>query len=206
MKSIIFNKKEFKPYDAHYFVSADGEVFSTYSNKCLKTNIDLNGYPRVDIHQKHMKIHRLVYLTWIGPIDDALQINHKDDNKLNNHWSNLYQGTQKENIKDCHQNNHAVGRTSYLTVYDKQTKKTLTFCPSFNFIEYCGHPAKNKNISRMFTRNWFKKRYKLIDFNLVKNRETLESLTTMDDECNPVGRNLSPVEAHSTESIGEEIV
>ena len=28
-----------------------------------------------------MKIHKLVYLTWIGKIDDDKQINHRDDNR-----------------------------------------------------------------------------------------------------------------------------
>ena len=101
MESIIINKKIFKPYDKMYYISEDGEVYSLYSKKILEQAIDKDGYPRVDIHSKHIKIHKLVYLTWIGEIPQGLQINHKDDNKMNNHYSNLYVGTQKQNISDC---------------------------------------------------------------------------------------------------------
>lgn len=163
-----------------YYVSEDGEVYSTYSKKLLKHNIDLNGYHRVDIHGKHMKIHKLVYLTWIGEIEKGKQINHYDDNKDNNHYSNLYQGTQKENIHDCIRNNHRKGNIHYLTIYDKERDKILTFSPANKFIKYSGHPCGNGSVKKMFERNWFKKRYEIIDYKK-------KSVTTKADECRLVG-------------------
>lgn len=168
MKEIVINGKILKEYDNKYYVSEYGDVYSMYSHKFLKHNIDLDGYHRVDIHSKHMKIHKLVYLVWIGEIPKGKQINHKDDNKDNNHYTNLYAGTQKENIRDCISNEHRVGHKNYLTVYDKKTNETITFCPSSNFIKYCGHPCNNGSIKRMFTKNWFKKRFDIIDYNKVK--------------------------------------
>lgn len=187
MNSIIINQKIFKPYDEMYFVSEDGEVYSNYSKKILKPNLDLNGYPRVDIHGKHMKIHKLVYLVWVGKLENGQQINHKDDDKLNVHYSNLYSGTQKENIKDCQNNNHRVGNIYYLTIYDKKINKTITFCPAKNFIKYCGHPNKSGSLKKFFNRNWFKKRYDIIEYKRINNLDELRSVTTMGDECSPVG-------------------
>lgn len=161
MESISFNNKQFKKYDDHYYISADGDVYSTYINRCLKPGIDTDGYLRVDIHGRHMKIHKLVYLTWIGPVEESLQINHKDDNKYNNHWSNLYTGTQKENIHDCVKNNHRIGHSYYLIVVDKETKKTLVFFPASNFGVFSGHQLSNGSPFRMTTRNWFKEKISL---------------------------------------------
>ena len=178
-EEIIKNEKIYKKYDNNYYVSEYGDVYSLYSHKCLKHNIDLDGYHRVDIHSKHVKIHKLVYLTWIGEIKDGEQINHKDDNKDNNHYTNLYKGTQKQNIQDCIANNHRQGNLWYLTLYDKEKKKVLTFCPAYKFIEYSGHPCNNKSVKRMFNKKWFKKKYEIIDYKK-------KSVTTMGDECSPV--------------------
>ena len=61
MNELILNGIVFKRYDDCYYVSADGEIFSMYSKKIIKHSIDVDGYHRVDIHGKHMKVHRLVY-------------------------------------------------------------------------------------------------------------------------------------------------
>ncbi len=179
MNQIIIKNQIFKQYDNTYYVSAYGDIYSTYSHKCLKHNIDIDGYHRVDIHSKHMKVHKLVYLTWIGNIPNDKQINHKDDNKNNNYYLNLYTGTQAENISDCIKNKHREGNINYLTVYDKKMMRIITFCPSSKFIEYSNHPCKNRSVKRMFSKNWFKKRYMIIDYNK-------KSVTTMADECKPV--------------------
>lgn len=205
MNPIIINQKIFKPYDEMYFVSEDGEVYSNYSKKILKPNLDLHGYPRVDIHGKHMKIHKLVYLVWVGKLEDGQQINHKDDDKLNVHYSNLHSGTQKENIKDCQNNNHRVENIYYLTIYDKKINTTITFCPAKNFIKYCGHSNKSGCLKKFFNRNWFKKRYDIIEYKRINNLEELRSVTTMGDECSPVGQSLSLSEVHRASNC-EEIV
>lgn len=183
---IIINNQLFKQYDEMYYVSEYGEIYSNYSKKLLKHNIDIDGYHRVDIHQRHKKVHQLVYQTWIGPIPKNKQINHIDDNKNNNHYTNLYAGTQKENIQDKHKNKKTVGNVFYLTLFDKEKNKTITFCPAKEFIPYSGHPCKNGSLSKMFRKNWFKKRYIIIDFKKINNLSELKSVTTMGDECNPV--------------------
>lgn len=184
METIVINGKTFKAYDDMYYVSADGQIYSTYRHKCLKWAIDHNGYPRVDIHQKHIKVHKLVYLVWGSKDLQDKQINHKDDNKMNPHIDNLYLGSQKENIKDCCDNGTRVGNTNYLTIYDKETDEILSFTPITKFIEYCGHPAQNGSVKRMFTRNWFKKRYDILNYCNVAG------VTTNPDECKDVGQIL----------------
>lgn len=150
-----------------YYVSAYGDVYSNHSKKIIKHSIDHDGYHRVDIHKKHIKIHKLVYLVWIGDIKQGEQINHKDDDKNNNHYSNLYTGNQKDNIRDCIKNNHRGGNIWYLTVFDKKTKETISFSPASDFIKYSGHSCRNGSVKKMFSKNWFKKRFEIIDYKKV---------------------------------------
>ena len=189
-ENIIVENEVFKKYDDVYFVSADGKVYSKYSNKVLKNSIDLNGYRRVDIHGRHIKNHKLVYLTWIGDIPDGCQINHRDDNKANNHYTNLYVGTQKENMIDKKNNGHSIGNMYYLTVLDIKANRIITFCPANEFIEYSHHSCRSGSLSKMFKREWFRKNYKIIEYERIKNLNQfleLKGVSTMGDECNPVG-------------------
>lgn len=217
MNQIIIQDKVFKQYlNTKYYCSANGEIYSDFSQKILVPLIrhskNNKTYCYIDINfgdgQKHIYIHRIVYETWIGPVSEGERINHKDNNTLNNHYSNLYIGTQRENIKDCIENEHRVGNCWILTVYDKEKQKTLTFCPAKDFIEYSGHPCKNGCINRMFTRNWFKQRYIIISYYLCKNLELKQSVTTIPDECKEVGPILSRPEARNIDiaNINEEIV
>lgn len=195
MDSIIINKEVFKRISDTYYISLDGKVYSTYSRKIIKTlyRLTSNGtkkYAYVDISfngkQKHMPIHRLVYSAWIGSIPDGMQVNHKDDNSLNNKYTNLYAGSQKSNIEDCISNGHRVGNIFYLTVYDKKANKTVTFCPAGDFISYSGHTNKSGCLNKFFNKNWFKKRYDILEFKRINNLDELKGVTTMGDECSPV--------------------
>lgn len=171
---MIINNIEYKKYDDNYYVSANGDIWSEYSKKNLKHYIDHDGYHRVDIHGKHIKVHKLVYLTWIGDIKENYQINHKDDDKNNNYYTNLYSGTQLENIRDCINNRHRVGNIQYFIVKEKKSNKLLIFQPANKFFDYCGHCSKNRNISRILNRNWFKKDYEMIG--MGKGVTTIESV------------------------------
>lgn len=143
-------EKEFRQFKDNptYYVSADGDAYSTFSHKLLKHSIDHDGYHRIDVYlnhkQKHIKIHKLVYLVWVGPIPEGMQLNHIDDNKDNNHYTNLYLGTQKENIHDCFKNNHRVGNRITYLIRDNELNLDIQF-PSiaefrkfYNIKESCG--------------------------------------------------------------------
>lgn len=169
---MIYQGKEFRKYDDHYYVSADGDIYSVYKNGLLKHSIDLDGYHRVDIHSKHMKVHKLVFLVWVGPIPEGKQLNHIDDNKDNNHFSNLYLGTQKENIHDCIRNGTRKGNLKPIQIYDKEVDKVLSFSSISAFIEYTGHHVSNGAISKCQSHKWFRMRYEIVSNEGV---ETIES-------------------------------
>ena len=195
MCEIIIDKRVFKQVSINhnYYIDCDGNVYSKFAKKIIKTlyrNINNKCYAYVDMFvagkQKHINIHRLVYTAWVGEIQEGMQINHKDDNSLNNNYLNLYAGTQKDNIRDCITNKHRVGGMYYLTIFDKKTDEVLTFCPANKFIEYCKHSCANGCIKRFFKRNWFKKRYEILEYKRIDNLSHFKSVTTMTDECRSV--------------------
>lgn len=128
-----------------------------------------------------------MYEAWVDEIKDNQQVNHKDDNSKNNALSNLYVGTQQENINDCRDNKHKVGNVFKLTLYDREKDKVITFCPASEFIDYSGHTNKSRSLQKFFTKQWFQKRYNIIEYKKINNLEEYQGVTTMRDECTSVG-------------------
>ena len=196
MDYLIINKKEYKKYkDTLYYVSKDGDIYSGYSKKFLKQNIrnaKSKKYKYIDIYNKklkkerHILVHRIVYETWVRDLEKGEQVNHINDDGLDNRIENLYVGTQKENINDCFNNNHRVGNVFYLTLFDKEVNKIITFCPAKDFIKYSGHSNKSGSLNKFFNKNWFKKRYEIIEFKRINNLREYQNVTTIGDECNLV--------------------
>jgi hypothetical protein len=57
-----------------------------------------HGYLGVNYKQKWFKMHRVVYRTFIGPLQPGLVVCHLDGNPANNASANLAQLTQRENM------------------------------------------------------------------------------------------------------------
>lgn len=95
----------------NYDVYEDGRVYSYYWNKFLIGDITKQGYLQytLSINGKRIRIkaHQLVATLFIGkPVSDTdLIVNHKDGNKLNNHYSNLEWVTYYENNLHARENN-----------------------------------------------------------------------------------------------------
>ena len=121
-----------------YFVTEDGKVFSNKQGRLKQLTLGKNakGYPRVQLKVndkvQSQVVHRLVALMYIPNPDNLPQVNHKDEDKNNNHMSNLEWCT-----------NH------YNTVYSK-AKRWLVTNPEgetfevFNLTEWC----RDNNINR----------------------------------------------------------
>jgi hypothetical protein len=101
--------KELKEFPG-YFVTEDGRVFSGWKSngkvyyndlKQLKPRENKCGYSYVILCKNRnrftKKVHRLVAETYIENPDNLPQVNHIDENKLNNHISNLEWVTMHQN-------------------------------------------------------------------------------------------------------------
>lgn len=86
-------------YEAH-----DGKkIWSKYWKKYLKGCVDKHGYVKVglkciDGEYRNFPWHRVIWYLINGVIPDEMQVNHIDENKQNNHISNLNLMTPKENV------------------------------------------------------------------------------------------------------------
>ena len=85
--------KDIPYYDGMYQISNLGRVYSKKSNRFLAIKDNGRGYQQVQLWKnnkgKHEYIHRLVALAFIPNPDNLPQVNHKDEDKLNNCVDNL---------------------------------------------------------------------------------------------------------------------
>ena len=85
--------KKIIDYDGRYLISNYGYVTSIKTNKRLKTHLDKEGYEIVGLckngKSKTYRLHRLVAIHFIKNVKNLPEVNHKDENKLNNNVSNL---------------------------------------------------------------------------------------------------------------------
>ena len=94
--------------NTNYVISSIGRVFSKKTNKILKPDIS-NGYYRLPIYNngefKNMFVHRLVAFTFIENNNvNKTMVNHKNLNKLDNHYLNLEYVTPSENTQHYQDN------------------------------------------------------------------------------------------------------
>jgi hypothetical protein len=86
-------------HNNHYEIYSDGRVYSKRTKKFLKPSCK-NGYLSVVLYPeaKTYLIHRLVAEAFIENKDNKPLVNHIDENKQNNNYTNLEWSTHSENI------------------------------------------------------------------------------------------------------------
>lgn len=93
--------KDIKGYENLYAITEDGQVWSYTRNRYKSISIGRDGYKRVTLSKKGkpqtIELHRLMALAFIDNPEEKPQVNHKDENKLNNEINNLEWATAKEN-------------------------------------------------------------------------------------------------------------
>lgn len=93
--------KKYLDYD-NYLVYPDGRVYSLYKKDFLTPTLR-NGYLTVMLYKdkkpKRFSVHRLVAGCFIPNPQNYETVNHKDENKLNNHIDNLEWMSFENNVK-----------------------------------------------------------------------------------------------------------
>lgn len=85
---------EYKSY-YDYDVYSDGRIYSHFRNRFLRPEITIHGYKQCTLaingKRVRVRVHRLVAFLFLDTPSNykELVVNHKDGNKLNNHYSNL---------------------------------------------------------------------------------------------------------------------
>lgn len=112
--------KDIPEYEGLYQVSNMGRVKSLHfgKEKIMKQSKDKQGYCHIglskDCKSKRFCVHRLVGLVFIpnDNLTEKIEINHIDENKENNHVSNLEWVTPKENSNWGTRNKRRVEKKS----------------------------------------------------------------------------------------------
>ena len=91
-------------YNNEYKISENGIVVSLFYRRTealvpLRPGLSSSGYLTVVLRQKSRPIHELVAESFICCRPYGLIVNHKDGNKLNNHWTNLEWTTYRGNAR-----------------------------------------------------------------------------------------------------------
>lgn len=93
--------KDILGYEGLYKVSDSGDVYNIKSKRKLKLTVSDAGYHKVNLRNngsvKTHLVHRLVALSFIPNPKEKPQVNHIDEDSLNNSLSNLEWCTPKEN-------------------------------------------------------------------------------------------------------------
>lgn len=132
--------KDICDYNGIYKISNYGEIrrYNTYCEldnripkyHVVKQYVDKNGYCKVILSknnkQKNHLVHRLVAQAFIPNINNLPQVNHKDENKLNNCIDNLEWCSRSYNCK-------YGTRTKRIAEKTKITNKGKHFSPKTEF-------------------------------------------------------------------------
>ena len=85
--------KGIKGFEDKYRISSNGNCFSIKYNKIMSPHICNSGYYQINLYKDGKPIpkliHRLVAEAFLDNPDNLPEVNHKDENKLNNAVSNL---------------------------------------------------------------------------------------------------------------------
>ena len=88
---------------SNYEIYADGRIYSYKRKKFLKPGLNTQGYQKVCLvdnegNKKTYRLNRLIYEAVSGsPIPEGMQVNHIDEDKTNDCFSNLNLMSPKDN-------------------------------------------------------------------------------------------------------------
>ena len=133
----------------NYSVSNFGKVMNVKTNKIMKL-CNKAGYYNICLtnekNKKAFKVHRLVALAFIENIENKLEVNHKDKNKLNNNVSNLEWMTRTENnIHRCKGLKIKCNKNKHILRLNKENAEILE---QYNSIEDAGKWAFENNFTK----------------------------------------------------------
>lgn len=94
--------RDIPDFDGLYQISNNGTVLNIKRGTVLKQQISNCGYVRVCLSKngqpKKYSVHRLVWSAFNGEIPEGMQINHINEDKLDNRLVNLNMLTPQENL------------------------------------------------------------------------------------------------------------
>lgn len=93
-----------------YVIYDDGRVWSNSKSCFMKCPPNSDGYPQTVFinrgakngYRQSITLHIVIAKAFVPNPDNLPEVNHKDGDKTNNHYSNLEWCTRSYNISHCH--------------------------------------------------------------------------------------------------------
>ena len=144
----------------YYYVTRFGEVYNTEYMTKVKGSIDRDGYRYLKLGSAHhVKAHRLVAHHFVrvsedllaqGLVEESLEVNHIDGNKLNNRWDNLEWTTNAGNMAHA-----SINGLMHTTIDDHLLERVWQYLQAgystTNISRETGIPASTVNAIRKGT-------------------------------------------------------
>lgn len=135
IKEIMIDLQRFRPTGIrNYWVSEFGYIVNLDSKnlQMMTPQITKDGHLRIELYRepgvsKKYFIHRLVYKAFVGKLKKGYVIEHLDSNPQNNHYTNLKQSTQKENVITAVKFGSFHNNRKKLIIYDRISKVYMQF-------------------------------------------------------------------------------
>jgi hypothetical protein len=67
---------------------------------------------------RYVRLHTVILEAFVGPAPIGCEACHKDDNRLNNTFPNLYWGNRSDNVKDAYRN----GKREYTAPFSRNPR------------------------------------------------------------------------------------
>lgn len=142
----------------------NGHTFARRHERVMKTS-NGNHYPKVVLRDgesgKKVYVHDLVLAHFVGERPENAYARHLDDDKTNNHVSNLRWGTPSENSYDKvrNGNDHYARRTHCVNGHEF-TQDNIYRRDEYPGTRYCRECRREKSQLRSTTRNEYKKAWR----------------------------------------------
>lgn len=95
----------------HFYFTEEGEIINLKTGEIKYTWLNqgrASQYEKVQFSingkRQNFLVSRIQALLYLTDFDDSLEVNHNDENTLNNHWNNLSMRSHTDNLLDYYQN------------------------------------------------------------------------------------------------------
>jgi len=164
------------PEHTNYLGNSDGKIYSLLSNKILTGNIH-NGYIKVWLTKinKPYLLHRFIYECFNGSISDKHQIDHINENKLDNSINNLQALNPKEHnqktMTDEIRNKQNITKSKLILVKTLNSKEEIISSDTYTSSEL----SIKLNISPSYLNRVAKYNKKYLNYILSYQQDTIEN-------------------------------
>ena len=116
-------------FEGLFTVSPEGIVWNVKKNREVPQQITPQGYLYVSLYKEgkvyHRRVNRLVAMAYIPNPENKPEVDHKNQNRLDNHWTNLAWATSAENKANARIRGRKIQRTPIRCVETGEVFKSM---------------------------------------------------------------------------------